>query len=94
MLATVLSQLKVFDPYSILTMETIGRANHDQWFFLIRTHPNLDIAFRTTCDTIYVTRNGQELGSLYLLRQCFQLWEDEMDKWGCNGLGEELVGKW
>ena len=57
---------------------------------LVRAHPNLERSSRNTWDIIQVTRNNQELGSLYLLRQCLQLWEDEMEKWGCNGLGEEL----
>ena len=48
---------------------------------------------RYTWDAIKVTRDGQELGSLFLLRQCLELWENEMKKWGCNGLGEKLDDK-
>lgn len=60
---------------------------------MVRAHPELETSTRNTWDTINVTRNAYGLGSLSLLRQCFQLWEDEMEKWGCNGLGEELSGK-
>lgn len=53
-------------------------------------HPNVKITPRNTWDSIVVVRNGQQLGTLQEVRQCFQLWEDEMEKWGCNGLGEQL----
>lgn len=94
--------IKAFDSYSSPIMETIGQANIVKWScegptqfdeMMVRFHPGLASSSRKTWDTIYVTRNGQELGNLYLLRQCLQLWEDEMEKWGCNGLGEELGDK-
>ena len=44
-------------------------------------------------DIVTVTRNGQDLGNLYEIRQCLELWEQEMEKWGCNGLGEKLGDK-
>ena len=50
-------------------------------------------SYRNTWDFINVTRDNQELGSLFLLRQCLELWENEMQKWGCNGLGETLSDK-
>ena len=58
-----------------------------------RRNPSMKITDRHNWDKISVARGGQQLGSLYLLRQCLQLWEDEMEKWGCNGLGEKLGQK-
>ena len=58
-----------------------------------KLHPTMKVSERLVWDNISVTRGDQELGSLYMLRQCLQLWEDEMEKWGCNGLGEELGQK-
>ena len=57
---------------------------------MARNHSSLRVSSRKTWDTVSVGRNGQDLGSLYLIRQCLQLWEMEIEKWGCNGLGEEL----
>ena len=47
-------------------VRTLGQGN------LLRSSP------RYTWDVINVTRDNQELGSLYLLRQCLELWENEM----------------
>lgn len=58
-----------------------------------RTHSNLKTSSHHMWDSINVTRDNQELGSLGLLRQCLELWECEMEKWGCNGLGEKLDDK-
>ena len=58
-----------------------------------RRNPSVKVTDRYNWEKISVTRGNQELGSLTLLRQCLQLWEDEMEKWGCDGLGEELGQK-
>ena len=41
-------------------------------------------------DAISVIGGNEELGSLFLLRHCLELWESQMEKWGCDGLGERL----
>lgn len=78
---------------------TIGQVGHAQWScdspqkflqFMNGVHPNVKITPQNTWDSIVVVRNGQQLGTLQEVRQCFQLWENEMEKWGCNGLGEQL----
>ena len=83
-------------------MKTAGELNGNTWpcagpnsfdEAMVRAQPNLERSSRNTWDIIHVTRNNQELGTLHLFRQCLQLWEDEMEKSGCSGLGEEL-GKW
>lgn len=60
---------------------------------MIRTKGDLEISCRYTSEAINVTRDNQELSSLFLLRQCLELWKNEMKKWGCNGLGEKLDDK-
>ena len=57
---------------------------------MVQTYPNLKMSDRNTWNIITVTRNNHELGSLHAIRQCFEFWELEMEKWGCNGLGETL----
>ena len=84
-------------------MQTTGDTSGSRWTCegpnefdqaMVHAHSNLRPSSRMTWDTINVTRNNQNLGSLYLVRQCLQLWESEIEKWGCNGLGEELGDKW
>ena len=80
-------------------METTGDLTETRWPMvgpndfdreMVRNNSSLRVSSRKTWDTVSVRRNGQDLGSLYLIRQCLQLWEMEIEKWGCNGLGEEL----
>ena len=80
-------------------MRTTGQTSNTLWTCvgpiqfaeaMAQAHPNLKITSRNKWDSIIVTRSDQELGSLHELRQCFELWEREIEKWGCNGLGEEL----
>ena len=98
-LAVVFPQIKAFDPHSIPIMETTSDLTKTRWpmvglnefdLEMVRNHSSLRVSSRKTWDTISVRRNGQDLGSLYLVRQCLQLWEMEIEKWGCNGLGEDL----
>ena len=56
-------------------------------------NPSVKVTDRLIWDKILVTRGNKDLGTLFLLRQCLQLWEDEMEKWGCNGLEEGLGQK-
>ena len=51
-------------------------------------HPSVKLTDRHNWDKISVTRGDQQLGSLYMLRQCLQLWEDEMGT-GLQWLGGE-----
>ena len=80
-------------------MRTTGDANGNTWTCvgpnqfdeaMVKAHNSLDSSSRKTWDAVYVTRNTQELGNLYLFRQCLELYENELEKWGCNGLGEEV----
>ena len=80
-------------------MRTLGQKNSNLWRdtgptdiarVLVQAHPNLTMLFRNKRELVSVTRNNEELGSLQEIRQCFELWEREMEKWGCNGLGEQL----
>ena len=80
-------------------MRTLGQTNNDVWRcagptniteVLVQAHPNLKMFHRNIWELVSVTRNNEELGSLQEMRQCFELWEREMEKWGCNGLGEQL----
>ena len=80
-------------------MRTTGQTSNKLWTCvgpiqfveaMAQVCPNLKITSRNTWDSIIVTRNDQELGNLHELRQCFELWEQEIEKWGCNGLGEGL----
>ena len=80
-------------------METTGDLTKPRWPMagpndfdreMVRNNSSLRVSSRKTWDTVSVRRNGHDLGSLYLIRQCLQLWEMEIEKWGCNGLGEEL----
>lgn len=57
---------------------------------MVQTKGDLDTSSRNIWDAISVRRANEELGSLFLLRQCLELWENEMEKWGCDGLGERL----
>ena len=57
---------------------------------MAQAYPNLKITSRNTWDPVIVTRNDQELGNLHELRQYFEPWEQEIEKWGCSGLGEGL----
>lgn len=91
--------IKALDPHCIPIMETTGDLTKTRWPMvgpndfdreMVRNHSSLRVSSRGTWDTVSVRRNGQDLGSLYLIRQCLQLWEMEIEKWGCNGLGEEL----
>lgn len=91
--------IEALDIYSIPMMRTNGQLNGNTWpcigpsdfdQTMVRAHSGVNRSFRNTWDIISVTRNNQELGSLHLCRQCLQLWEDEMEKWGCNGLGESV----
>lgn len=102
-LAILLSQIKAFDQYSVPMMKTIGQTGENTWSCvgpnefgeaMVRHHRNLKASSRKTWDTISVTRNNRDLGSLYLVRQCLELWENELEKWGCNGLGEDVGDKW
>lgn len=102
MLAIVVSQIQEFDRHSFPVMKTTNEPNGNTWpcagpnefdQAMVQVHSNLNGSSRKTWDKIFVTRKNQELGSLYLIRQCFQLWEDEIKKWGCNGLGEDLDEK-
>lgn len=92
-----------FDQNWFPVMQTIGDTSGSRWTCagpnefdqaMVHAHSNLTRSFRMTWDVINVTRNDQNLGSLYLVRQCLQLWESEIEKWGCKGLGEELGDKW
>lgn len=87
---------------NIPTMRTTDPARTTSWscngpteFFdeMIRVFPNMEKSYRDLWDTIKVTRNGHDLGSLGEFRQCLELWEQEMAMWGCNGLGEKLDDK-
>ena len=98
-LAIVFLQIKAFDPHCIPLMETTGDLTNTRWPMvgpndfdreMVRNHSGLRVSSRGTWDTVSVWRNGQDLGSLFLIRQCLQLWEMEIEKWGCNGLDEEL----
>ena len=80
-------------------MRTTGDANGNTWTCagpnqfdeaMVKAHNSLGSSSRRTWDAVYVTRNSQELGNLYLFRQCLELYENELEKWGCNGLGEEV----
>ena len=80
-------------------MRTLGQTNSNLWRcagpsdiarVLVQAHPNLTMFSRNIWELVSVTRNNEELGSLQEIRQCFELWEREMEKWGCNGLGEQL----
>lgn len=98
-LFTFSATVESIDQSGIAGMRTIGAMNANLWTCkgpndfdaeMARAYPTLETSFRHTWETVNVTRNAHGLGSLFLLRQCFQLWEDEMEKWGCNGLGEAL----
>ena len=80
-------------------MRTTGQTSNKLWTSvapiqfvdaMAQVSPNLKITSHNTWDSIIVTRNDQELGNLHELRQCSELWEQEIEKWGCNGLGEGL----
>lgn len=80
-------------------MRTLGQSNNNLWRCtgptdivkeLVQAHPNLTISSINVWELVSVTRDDKDLGSLQEIRQCFELWESEMEKWGCNGLGEQL----
>ena len=80
-------------------MRTTGDVNGNTWTcaglnqfdeVMVKAHNSLESSSCKTWDTVYVTRNSQELGNLYNSRQCLELYENEMEKWGCNGLVEEF----
>ena len=80
-------------------MRTIGEGDERLWSCqnpadieskMFKTKGNVETSSGNIWDVISVTRGNEELGSLFLLRQCLELWENEMEKWGCNGLGERL----
>ena len=80
-------------------MRTLGQTNDNLWrctgptdfaTAMVQAHPTLTKFHRNIWELISVTRNNEELGSLQEVRQCFELWEREIEKWGCNGLCEQL----
>ncbi|CAD6585648.1 MAG: accessory factor associated with RNA polymerase II [Alectoria sarmentosa] len=96
---TFSATIVAFDQHSLPIMRTTGNANGNTWTCagpnefdeaMVKAHNSLDSSCRKTWDAVYVTRNTQELGNLYLFRQCLELYEKELEKWGCNGLGEEV----
>ncbi len=97
-----ISQVEGFHQNGFPLMRTTGQAGNDPWpcaspnafsETLVRTYSHIKIPKHPSWDTVTVTRNDQNLGTLHDLRQCLELWELEMEKWGCNGLGEELGDK-
>ena len=101
--ATVLSQIEALDAHSSPMMGTTGHSTGNTWpcigpsdfdQIMVQAHSGVDRSFRNTWDIISVTRKNQELANLHLCRQCLPLWEDEMEKWGCNGLGERVGDRW
>ena len=99
MLTIIPLQIQSFSSSSLPIMRTVGQTSNNRWTCenptefeeaMIRVHSSLSKSPKNTWDAISVKRNNEELGNLYLFRQCLQLWESEMEKWGCNGLGEKL----
>ncbi len=93
------SQIERFDSDAFPLMRTTSQAGNDLWSCkspnvfsnaMVQAYPHLQIFTHQPWAVITVTRNNQDLGTLHMIRQCLELWELEMEKWGCNGSGERL----
>ena len=72
--------MEALDQYSDPLMRTTGQTSNRLWTCVG------PIQFVEATAQVYPNQPG----NLHELRQCFELWEQEVEKWGCNGLGEGL----